>query len=90
MAQPMIKRVTFTRGEWDAIDKPINVKRHGGFQRLLSKVLQRTNRRTLTVDLTPDDVADCRRMASYLGGGGYETRYSAIVAAAERGVEVSF
>jgi len=77
-------RVTFTPAEWDKVGREVNGRRFGGAQRLLARILQKTNRETLSVELSPKEQTTCRQYSAYRGGGGFEQRFACIVDAIER------
>jgi hypothetical protein len=75
-------KITFTHDEWAIVDKPIECERAGGHQLFLREVLQRTDRETLSVNLSPSHLETLRKYNK--GSGGYQTRLACIQAAVDR------
>jgi hypothetical protein len=72
-----------TAEEFVIVTRPVVARRGGGMQGLLRKLLQRLNRDTRRINMTAVDLIRVQRYARYCPGG-YEDRFLAIEAAAQR------
>ena len=80
--KPEIVTVELTPQEWEKVSRPI--VGGGGHQTGLRRILQRANRATRTLTLTPLDIERATRYGGDYGNGGYQDRYRAIVTALGR------
>lgn len=82
MAPPAIVRVTLTPDEVAIITRDIVGR--GGHQILLSRIVQRLNRKDRTLDLFPQDIATAKDYATKYGNGGYQDRFRVLIDAHAR------
>ena len=74
--------LTLTPDEYEKVTRAVNGT--GGHQRLMRTVLERLDHKQKTLDLSPAQLGRVRTYAKAYGGGGYQDRFKAILAAAER------
>jgi hypothetical protein len=75
-------RATLTAAELMLVTR--SIVGNGGHQRLLRDIVRTLDRRTNSILLTMPNLAQARTYATAYGTGGYQDRFKALVAAAER------
>lgn len=85
---PTVTRVTWTQAEFAQLDRDWSqTTNFGGFQTLIAKAVQRTNRTTLQCDVFPQDVERAERYLTKYGKGTYNTLAGIVLAAYRRAVK---